>query len=113
LATLWMVPSDAERSAAIANPALAQLQGALKLYAQEKYEQALARFAAAAAAESPLHDYAAYYAGVSELRLKRFEAARRRFADLKEENGFLAAAVALGEAEAAQGLGDYGAAAKI
>jgi soluble lytic murein transglycosylase len=113
LATLWMVPSDAERFVAISNPALGQLQAALKLYAQEKYEQAVARFTAAAAPDAPLRDYAAYYAGVSELRLKRFEAARRRFGDLQDENGFLAEAVALGEAEAAQGLADYSAAAKI
>lgn len=113
LATLWMVPSDGERSSAVSNPALGQLQTALKLYAQEKYEQALGRFTAAASPDSPLRDYAAYYAGVSELRLKRFEAARRRFGELKDENGFLAEAVSLGEAEAAQGLGDYSAAAKI
>ena len=113
VATLWMVPSDRERSAAISNRALGHLQAALKLYEQEKYEQALARFVAAATPGSPLRDYAAYYAGVSELRLKRFEAARRRFGELKGENGFLSEAVALGDAEAAQGLGDYSAAAKI
>lgn len=42
-AALWLVPSDADRVAAIGNPALAHLQAALKLYAQDKYDQALTR----------------------------------------------------------------------
>ena len=50
---------------------------------------------------------------MSELRLKRFEAARPRFVGLKDAEGSLSEAAALGEAEAAQGLGDYGAAVKI
>jgi soluble lytic murein transglycosylase len=107
LAALWMVPADRERSAAMSNPALGHLQSALKLYAQDKYDQALAGFVLAAAAGSPLRDYATYYAGVSELRLKRFDAAKRRFAQLKDITGFLSEATALGQAEAAQGLGDY------
>jgi soluble lytic murein transglycosylase len=111
--TLWMVPSDADRSAAAANPALGHFQAALKLYDDEKYDLALARFTSASAPNSPLRGHAAYYAGVSELRLKRFDAARKRFADLKDAAGFLSQAAALGEAEAAQGLGDYGAATTI
>jgi hypothetical protein len=35
-----------------------------------------------------LRDYGSYYAGVSELRLQRFEA-RRRFADLKDAGGYI------------------------
>ena len=113
VATLWIVPSEADRSAITNNPALGHLQAALKLYAQEKYDLALARFMSAATPQSPLRSYATYYAGVSELRLKRFEAARRRFSGLKDAEGFLSEAVALGEAEAAQELGEHGAAAKI
>jgi soluble lytic murein transglycosylase len=113
IATLWMVPSDAERSAALRNAALGHFQTALKLYAQEKYDQALTRFLSAATPGSPLRRHAIYYAGVSELRLKRFDAARKRFADLNDADGFLAEAAALGEAEAAQGLADYRAAVKI
>ena len=112
-AALWLVPTDGDRAAAISTPAFIQLQAALKLYSQEKYDQALTRFVAAATPPSRLRDHAAYYAGVSELRLKRFEAARRRFAGLKDAKGFLSQAVALGAAEAEQGLGDYRAAANM
>jgi tetratricopeptide (TPR) repeat protein len=79
----------------------------------EKYEQALGRFTAAATPTSPLRAHAAYYAGVSELRLNRFDAARRRFSELKKTPGFVGEAAALGEAEAAHAKGDFGDAAKI
>ena len=72
---LWMAPSASDRAAAAGNPALVHLQAALRLYADEKYEQALGRFSAAATPTSPLRAHAAYYAGVSELRLRRFDAA--------------------------------------
>jgi soluble lytic murein transglycosylase len=113
VATMWMAPSDAERAAAASNPAFRSLQTAVNLYSQEKYDEALARFLAAAKPESALQDHADYYAGVSELRLKRFEEARDRFSDLKDSKGFLSEAAALGEAEAAQALGDHGAAVRI
>ena len=112
-AHLWMVPSDGDRRSAAANPALVQLQAGLRLYAQEKYDQALARFDAAASPKSPLREHASYYAGVSELRLRRFESARRRFSGLKGAGGFIGEAAALGEAEAAQGMGDYKGATKV
>jgi hypothetical protein len=60
-AKLWMAPSAADRTAAMAQPGLAHLQAALRLYADEKYEQALQRFSAAATGTSPLRTYAAYY----------------------------------------------------
>ena len=73
------------------------------------------RWAALAAAtpKSPLRVYAAYYAGVSEPRLSRFDAARRRFEGLKETQGFVGEAAALGEAEAAHAMGEFDDAAKI
>ena len=112
-AHLWMAPSAADRTLAAANPALVHLQAALHLYAEEKYEQALSRFSSAATQKSPLRAHADYYAGVSELRLRRFEAARRRFAGLNKTEGFVGQAAALGEAEAAQALGDHGDAVEI
>ena len=110
---LWMAPSPSDQARATANPALVHLQAAIRLYADEKYEQALGRFSSAAGPTSPLQAHASYYAGVSELRLRRFEAARRRFASLKSTEGFVGEAAALGEAEAAQALGDFGDAVKI
>src|SRR5262245_38695359 len=86
---LWMAPSASDQTTARANPALVHLQAAIRLYSDEKYELALGRFASAASPKSPLRAHAAYYAGVCELRLRRFEAARRRFAALKETEGFV------------------------
>ena len=108
-----MVPSASDQQAAAADPALVHLQAALRLYADEKYEQALTRFSAAAVAGARLRAHSSYYAGVSELRLRRFEGARRRFAVLKHIEGFVGEAAALGEAEAAQAMGDYDEAVKI
>jgi soluble lytic murein transglycosylase len=108
-----MAPSQADRAAAAAHPALVHLQAALRLYADEKYDLALSRFSSAAVPTSPLSAHAAYYAGVSELKLRRFEAARKRFAALKDTEGFVGEAAALGEAEAAQAMGDHGAAVEI
>ena len=110
---LWMAPSASDRTKAVAHPSLVHLQAALRFYADEKYEQALGRFLSAATAQSPLRTHAAYYAGVCELRLRRFEAAKRRFAGLKHTPGFVGEAAALGEADAAHSLGDYDAAAEI
>ena len=112
-AHLWMAPSASDRSQASAVPAHGHLQAALRLYADEKFSQALERFIAAAVPSSPLRAHAAYYAGVSDLRLGRFESARKRFATLKNTQGFVGEAAALGEAEAAQAMNDFGDAAKI
>ena len=110
---LWMAPSASDRTTAAAHPALMHLQAALRLYADQKYEQALARFTAAATPSSPLRAHALYYAGVSELRLERFDAAKRRFSTLRDTPGFVGEAAALGEADAAHALGRFGEAARI
>ena len=111
--SLWLAPSSADRAAAGSNAALKNLQEGLRLYAQQRYDQAVTRFLAAATPKSPLKNYGNYYAGVSELRLQRFDSARRRFAELKDVTGYIRQAAALGEAEAAQGLKDYDAEVKV
>ncbi len=110
---LWLVPASTDRAAASSNAALRNLQEGLKFYDQQKYDQSIGRFTAAATPKSPLRDYGSYYAGVSELRLQRFESARRRFVELKDAKGYIRQAAALGEAEAAQGLKDYGTEADV
>jgi soluble lytic murein transglycosylase len=112
-ARLWMAPSLSDQKMAASHPALVHLQAALRLYADGKYEPALLRFSSAATDQSPLRFYATYYAGVSELRLGRFDAARRRFRALKHHEGFLGEASALGEAEAPLGVSDFDAAVGI
>jgi tetratricopeptide (TPR) repeat protein len=110
---LWMAPSASDRGAVNAHPALTHLQAALRLYADGKYDDAFTRFSAAAASKSPLRSYAAYYAAVCELRLRRFESAKRHFAALRDTEGFVGEAAALGEADAAQSLGAFDDAVKV
>jgi soluble lytic murein transglycosylase len=112
-AQLWLVPSDADRVAALSNPALAHFQAAQRYYSQKQFDQALARFTAAASTRSPVRPHAEYYAGVAELRLERFQTARERFSRLKDIEGFIGEAAALGEAEATQELRRHGDAVKI
>src|SRR4051812_19797898 len=112
-ASLWLAPSSSDRAAASSQPTLKNLQEGLRLYAQQRYEQAAARFTAAASPGSPLRDYGRYYAAVSELRLQRFESARRTFVELRNVEGYIRQAAAQGEAEADQGLKDYGAEVKV
>ena len=47
--SLWLAPTGSDRTAASSDTALRNLQEGLKLYAQQRYEQAMARFMAAAA----------------------------------------------------------------
>ena len=113
--SLWLVPSDSTRAVAAVNPGFARLQSGITLYSQGNYEQALAQFSAAASVRSELLSYATYYAALTELRMERFEAARRRFDALKDSHpvGYLSQGAALGEAEAAEALHDYDDAAGI
>ena len=62
-----------------------------------------------------LRDYAAYYTAASQLRLSRSADARARFHALRERKpqGALSVSAALGEAEAAEALGDSKAAVDI
>src|SRR5204862_134467 len=66
-------------------------------------------------ASTELRDYAAYYTAASQLRLSRSADARARFHALRERKpqGALSVSAALGEADAAEALGDYKAAIDI
>lgn len=112
-ASLWLAPTAADRFTATTNAALQDLQAGVRLFEQGKYELALTRFVAANTPESPLRNYASYYAGISELKLERFEAARKRFAEISGSMGYLSQAVPLAEADAARGMKDYDAETKI
>ena len=108
---LWLVPADDDRSAkseALYEPLV---EAAAKL-AEGDFARALALASRPALTTSPLRDYAAYYKGMAELRLLKAGDARATFDALRARNphGALATAAALGWAEAAETLGDYGAA---
>jgi soluble lytic murein transglycosylase len=114
-ACLWLAPVDADHAARPPSDALASLAVAVRLQAGENYEQSLPLLNAPALAGTPLAEYATYYLARAELKLLRWDEARRRFAALSagKPAGYLAEAAALGEAEAAEGQKDYPAALRI
>jgi peptidoglycan lytic transglycosylase len=111
---LWLVPADGDfpaRSLTVYRP----LVDGVAAFADGKYEVALPLVSRTALRETPLGDYAAYYTAATLARLSRTEDARAGFHALRERKpkGQLAGAAALGEAAAAEVLGDYRAAAAI
>jgi soluble lytic murein transglycosylase len=111
---LWLVPSDDD----VNKRALAAYQplvdGAAR-YAAGDYAAALPLVSRPSLASTPLADYAAYYTGLTQLRLSRTPEARATFHALTERKpaGYLAIGAALGEAEAAETVGDFKAAMVI
>jgi len=111
---LWLVPTDDD----VSKRALASYQplvdGAAR-YAAGEYAAAFPLVSRASLASTPLADYAAYYTGLTQLRLSRTPEARAIFHALNERKpaGYLAVGAALGEAEAAETLGDAKAAMAI
>ena len=112
LSRLWLVPAKTRAASASGST---DFLAAMKVADKTDYAKALPLFTKASRAESPFGNYALYYAGMGELRLGRFAAARDLFQQLLERRpiGYLAEAAALGAAECAEGLNDYDAAVAI
>ena len=112
LARLWFAPAGGSAST---NAAATDFLAAMKVADKADYAKALPLLRRAASQPGPLGDYAAYYAGLAELRLGRFSEARRLFQQVLADRpiGYLAEAAALAEAESAEGLKDYDAAVDI
>ena len=112
LSRLWLVPAKTRAGSASGST---DFLAAMKVADKTDYAKALPLFTKASRAESPFGNYALYYAGMGELRLGRFAAARDLFQQLLERRpiGYLAEAAALGAAECAEGLNDYDAAVAI
>lgn len=105
LGQLWLAPDRA--SAASRSNAVQSLASAAKLTAGGEYSKALsAVIAQPAVPDGPLGQYAAYYAGLAQLRLNRANDALRSFRAIQElkPTGYLWEAAALGEAEALEML---------
>ncbi|MEO7271728.1 MAG: transglycosylase SLT domain-containing protein, partial [Vicinamibacterales bacterium] len=111
---LWLVPSAADVTAAALTPYKSLMEGARE-FAEGDYAGALPLVSQSSLAATELREYAAYYAAASQLRLSRSADARTRFHALLERKppGALSVLAALGEAEAAEALGDYKAAIDI
>ena len=113
LSQLWLAP---ERGTNSARPgAFTSLNSASKLTADGDYSKALTLLSQPIAQEGPLGQYAAYYAGVAQLRLRRAADALKSFRELQDQKpvGYLWEAAALGEAEADEALGNPADAVRI
>jgi soluble lytic murein transglycosylase len=109
---LWFVPTAGEtRAAAVYKP----LADGAAAFADGDFAKALPLVSRASLASTELRDYADYYAAASQLRLSNAADARRLFRAIRQRKpaGALAVNSALGEAEAAEALGDYPAALAI
>jgi soluble lytic murein transglycosylase len=113
LSRLWFAPEGPRTTARPAGAA--DFTAAMTVASRQDYAKALPLLSKASAAEGLFGDYAAYYAGLAELRLGRFTEARRLFQRVLDRRpiGYLAEAAALGDAEGAEGLKDYDAAVAI
>ena len=95
--------------------ALKTFAQATQLVDQQSYSKALPLLMQPSVLLSPVGAYAQYYAAVAELRLDRPAQALRLFRGVQARPpvGYLSEAAAMGEAEAAEALGDHRAAVEI
>ena len=111
LSRLWMVP---DRTSPVP-PAFVNLGTAIKLVSDGAYTRALTLLAEPALLQSPLGNYASYYAAEASLKLSRTGDAKRAFQALEARQpvGYLVQAAAIGEAEADEASSDFTAAIAI
>ena len=111
---LWLVPTITDRASRDFSR-YEPLAEAAARYAEGKYEAALQLASQPALAKTPLGGYAAYYTGMSQLRLLRTEQSRRTFEQLlgRKPTGALALATQLAAGEAAEAATNHRAALAI
>jgi len=110
----WYVPAVSDRAAktiAIYEPLVA----GITRYQSQDYTGALAFVTRPALASTALADYASYYAGLSQLRMGLYPAARRTLDAVmdRKPQGYVALGAALAAGEAAEAAGDTAAALRI
>ncbi|HJR58805.1 MAG TPA: transglycosylase SLT domain-containing protein [Vicinamibacterales bacterium] len=111
---LWLVPTASDR----ASRGYAQyepLAEAVERYEGGEYAAALQLASRPSLSKTPLAGYAAYYAGLAQLRQLQTDQARRTFEQLlgRKPSGYLAIASALAAGEAAEAAMDHAAAMSI
>jgi len=111
LSRLWMVPEPGGAR----TKTQADFLAAVRLEVQGDFARALPMLIEPAQQRGPLAAYAAYYAGLAQLRTGRVDEARRTFRalDARAPVGYLAQAVLLGLAECAEAVNDYRGALEI
>jgi soluble lytic murein transglycosylase len=107
----WLVP----RSSTAPSPVLKELARAIDLIAGEEYAAAATRLRDPRLAKTPVADYAQYYSALVDLRMGSNQVARDGFRRLNSQQppGMLGEWSLLGEAEAAEVLGDTTSAARL
>jgi soluble lytic murein transglycosylase len=110
---LWLVPSDSDR-AARTTAAYQPLSDAAARYRAGDYAGALALASRPSLADTPLADYAKYYAGLAQLRLGQAADARGTLESIvsAKPEGYIGIGAALAAGEAAEAVVDYAAAAR-
>jgi peptidoglycan lytic transglycosylase len=111
LSQLWLAPAKGRARTA----AMKQFADAVKFEVDANYAKALPIFSQPSQQQGPLGHYAAFYAGLAQLRLGQAAEARDTFRALlaREPVGYLAEAAAVKEAESDEALGDQAAAIEI
>ncbi len=111
LSDLWLVPPETDRSSRVVAQFEALTTG-VKRFQEGNYQAALTFFSNPSLAKTALADYAAYYKGLTQLRLGQVADARRTLDDVIERKspGYVSIAAGLAAGEAAELAGDYAAA---
>ena len=110
---LWLVPSASDRTVR-ATAASSSVASAVRSYQSGDYAAALAALRRLNTTTA-LGEYVEYYKGLSELRLKQLDQARKTFDVLvdRKPQGAIALVAALAKGEAAEADGDYREAVEI
>lgn len=110
---LWLVPASAQN--ATRTPLMARFSEGVDAIARDKYAEAMPKVNDARLAKTPIADYASYYTALARLHTGRFAEARNDFNALNAARppGVLREWGLMGEAEAADALGDFAEAARL
>jgi soluble lytic murein transglycosylase len=110
----WFVPSSSDRTSR-GYKQYEPLAEAVQHFDEGEYQDAIRLASRASLADTPLAGYAAYYTGLSQLRLLKTSEARATLERLLREEppGALSLAIALAAGEAAETAGDNAAALAI
>jgi soluble lytic murein transglycosylase len=110
---LWLVPATAQN--ATKSVLMTRFSEGVDKIASSDYAEALPKVSDARLAKTPVADYATYYTALARLHTGRFAEARNDFNTLNAARppGVLREWGLLGEAEAAEALGQYADAARL
>ena len=105
---LWLVPSDAQMKS-LRRPVFAPLADGIEAFGAGEFARAITLVGGNALTGSELGAYAAYYKGLSQLKLSQTAEAKATFDALRARQlrGYLSVAVIAASAEVAEAAGDY------